>query len=129
MWHTLPSSACSGTSRAAFCVCRGRMLGALGRSVALSRGRSALGWRGACGVRAQAEEERGAYGRLGDADVALFERLLGPSAVLTDPADMEPFNQDWLRTCRGERSLALLRGWWHCGGGTGAPSSGATHRR
>lgn len=84
------------------------MLGALGRCVGRSRGRSALGWRGACGVRAQPEEERGGYGRLGDADVALFERLLGPSAVLTDPADMEPFNQDWLRTCRGSSGAVLL---------------------
>ncbi|KAH7956729.1 hypothetical protein HPB52_012215 [Rhipicephalus sanguineus] len=47
-------------------------------------------------------EHRGPYATLSDVDVATFERLLGPSAVLTEPADMEAFNVDWLRTCQGE---------------------------
>ncbi|KAH8042310.1 hypothetical protein HPB51_021394 [Rhipicephalus microplus] len=47
-------------------------------------------------------ENRGPFATLSDVDVATFERLLGPSAVLTEPADMEAFNVDWLRTCRGE---------------------------
>nr|XP_054923220.1 D-2-hydroxyglutarate dehydrogenase, mitochondrial-like isoform X2 [Dermacentor andersoni] len=53
-------------------------------------------------------EHRGPYAMLNDADVATFERLLGPSAVLTDPADTEAFNVDWLRTCHGSGAAVLL---------------------
>ncbi|XP_077511735.1 D-2-hydroxyglutarate dehydrogenase, mitochondrial-like [Amblyomma americanum] len=67
---------------------------------------SQLGWRHASTDRVQ--EHRGPYATLGDADLAVFERLLGPSAVLTDPADTETYNIDWLRTCRGSASAVLL---------------------
>lgn len=60
---------------------------------------SARAWRG---------EQRGPYSRLGDADLAMFERLLGPSAVLTDPEDTGPFNRDWLNTCQGSAGAVLL---------------------
>nr|XP_037270723.1 D-2-hydroxyglutarate dehydrogenase, mitochondrial-like [Rhipicephalus microplus] len=53
-------------------------------------------------------ENRGPFATLSDVDVATFERLLGPSAVLTEPADMEAFNVDWLRTCRGSGAAVLL---------------------
>lgn len=53
-------------------------------------------------------EHRGPYATLSDVDVATFERLLGPSAVLTEPADMEAFNVDWLRTCQGSGAAVLL---------------------
>uniref|UniRef100_A0A6B0UIH3 Putative secreted protein n=1 Tax=Ixodes ricinus TaxID=34613 RepID=A0A6B0UIH3_IXORI len=46
-------------------------------------------------------EKRGPYAQLEDFDLSMFERLLGTSAVLTDPNDVEPYNEDWLRTCKG----------------------------
>ncbi|KAH7985989.1 hypothetical protein HPB49_026171 [Dermacentor silvarum] len=59
-------------------------------------------------------ERRGPYAVLNDADVATFERLLGPSAVLTDPADTEAFNVDWLRICRGECLFPIgFHLWFH----------------
>ncbi|XP_064460545.1 D-2-hydroxyglutarate dehydrogenase, mitochondrial-like [Ornithodoros turicata] len=53
-------------------------------------------------------ETRGQYASLKDADVRTFENLLGSDCVLTDPSDVEPFNCDWLKTCRGSSSLVLL---------------------
>lgn len=46
-------------------------------------------------------ERRGDYATLEDYDLTMFERLLGGSAVLTDPDDVAPYNEDWLRTCKG----------------------------
>ncbi|KAL1422622.1 hypothetical protein MTO96_021873 [Rhipicephalus appendiculatus] len=53
-------------------------------------------------------EHRGPFATLSDVDVATFERLLGPSAVLTEAGDTEAFNVDWLRTCRGSGAAVLL---------------------
>ncbi|KAG0409841.1 hypothetical protein HPB47_013051 [Ixodes persulcatus] len=53
-------------------------------------------------------EKRGPYAQLEDFDLSMFERLLGTSAVLTDPSDVEPYNEDWLRTCKGSSQLVLL---------------------
>uniref|UniRef100_A0A131Y155 D-2-hydroxyglutarate dehydrogenase, mitochondrial n=1 Tax=Ixodes ricinus TaxID=34613 RepID=A0A131Y155_IXORI len=53
-------------------------------------------------------EKRGPYAQLEDFDLSMFERLLGTSAVLTDPNDVEPYNEDWLRTCKGSSQLVLL---------------------
>lgn len=46
-------------------------------------------------------ERRGDYTMLEDNDVTTFERLLGSSAVLTEPDDVAPYNEDWPRTCKG----------------------------
>lgn len=47
---------------------------------------------------------RGDFARLEDSDVSFFQRILGQGSVLTQ--DLDAFNIDWLRTCRG-RSLSL----------------------
>ncbi|NXX22705.1 D2HDH protein, partial [Podargus strigoides] len=39
-------------------------------------------------------------------DVAFFERVM-PGRVVTDPAELEPFNVDWLRSVRGCSQLML----------------------
>ncbi|KAH6932903.1 hypothetical protein HPB50_010633 [Hyalomma asiaticum] len=61
-------------------------------------------------------EQRGPFATLSDVDVATFERLLGPSAVLTESADKEAFNVDWLRTCHGKHfdCVAVLHSWSPC---------------
>ncbi|CAN7939217.1 unnamed protein product [Ixodes hexagonus] len=60
------------------------------------------------GHAGRVSEKRGPYAQLEDFDLSMFERLLGSSAVLTDPSDVEPYNQDWLRTCKGSGQLVLL---------------------
>lgn len=60
------------------------------------------------GPTARVSEKRGPYAQLEDFDLSVFERLLGSSALLTDPSDVEPYNQDWLNTCKGSGQLVLL---------------------
>ena len=51
---------------------------------------------------------RGAFGRLEDADVAFFRRLLPDGErVVTDETALEGVNVDWLRMVRGQSKLLL----------------------
>lgn len=52
--------------------------------------------------RARVAETRGSFGILKENDVAVFERLLGASGVLTAPDDLRAYNVDWLNTCQGD---------------------------
>ena len=46
--------------------------------------------------------KRGNYSRVTDADIALFERILpGAERVITDPSELEGYNTDWIKNCRG----------------------------
>lgn len=58
--------------------------------------------------RTRVKEQRRPFARLKDADVHTFESLLGTSCVLTDPSEVEAYNTDWLRTCKGSSTLVLL---------------------
>lgn len=40
-------------------------------------------------------------------DVSFFEQTLGPSGVITDSADLEAYNADWMGRYRGSATLAL----------------------
>ncbi|OWF56209.1 D-2-hydroxyglutarate dehydrogenase, mitochondrial-like [Mizuhopecten yessoensis] len=52
--------------------------------------------------------KRGPFSTLGDVDVQFFERLLpGTGRVLADASEIEGYNTDWLRTCRGCSELVL----------------------
>ena len=51
---------------------------------------------------------RGSFGRLEDADVAFFRRLLPDGErVITDETALEGVNVDWLRMVRGQSKLLL----------------------
>lgn len=54
------------------------------------------------------EVKRGDFSQLTDADLAAFRDILDPHRVITDAAELETFNTDWWRSCRGE-SKVLLR--------------------
>ena len=45
-----------------------------------------------------------------DLDVQHFASIVGPSGVLTEPADLEPFNTDWMGKYKGASRLALRPG-------------------
>ena len=46
--------------------------------------------------------KRGDYSVITDKDVSAFERLMsGAGRVLTDPTELDGYNTDWLKTCRG----------------------------
>ena len=46
--------------------------------------------------------KRGNYAVLQDGDVQYFEKVLDKNQVLTNPAEIEPFNKDWLGMVCGE---------------------------
>ncbi|XP_022663613.1 D-2-hydroxyglutarate dehydrogenase, mitochondrial-like isoform X2 [Varroa destructor] len=58
--------------------------------------------------RTRVAETRGSFGILKENDVAVFERLLGASGVLTAPDDLRAYNVDWLNTCQGSSRVALF---------------------
>ncbi|KAJ8875194.1 hypothetical protein PR048_023089 [Dryococelus australis] len=45
--------------------------------------------------------KRGNYNVLSDSHIQFFESILGRERVLTDTADVEPYNVDWLKMVRG----------------------------
>lgn len=47
------------------------------------------------------------FAQVTDKDVSFFEKLLSPSRVLTNRSDVEGFNIDFLRTCRGDSQVVL----------------------
>ncbi|KAJ3190772.1 hypothetical protein HK101_008370 [Irineochytrium annulatum] len=48
------------------------------------------------------------FNTLTDADIAHFRSILpSPSSILTDPDDIHPFNEDWMRKYRGASRLVL----------------------
>uniref|UniRef100_A0A146MBK1 D-2-hydroxyglutarate dehydrogenase, mitochondrial n=1 Tax=Lygus hesperus TaxID=30085 RepID=A0A146MBK1_LYGHE len=51
--------------------------------------------------------KRGSYGKLGDAQLAAFERILGPNRVLTSEDDVAPYNLDWLKSVCGQGKVVL----------------------
>ncbi|XP_060074111.1 D-2-hydroxyglutarate dehydrogenase, mitochondrial-like [Ylistrum balloti] len=52
--------------------------------------------------------KRGPFSVLKDTDVQFFERLLsGAGRVLADASEIEGYNTDWLKTCRGCSELVL----------------------
>lgn len=50
---------------------------------------------------------RGNYATISDADVAHFESLLGENRIITDPADIQPHNIDFLSAVRGQSQVLL----------------------
>lgn len=44
--------------------------------------------------------KRGQYATLNDADLKLFESIM-PGRVLTDISELDGYNTDWLKTCKG----------------------------
>ncbi|KAK3914001.1 D-2-hydroxyglutarate dehydrogenase, mitochondrial [Frankliniella fusca] len=51
--------------------------------------------------------KRGKYATLTDKDVTFFERIVGKSRILTDAADVEPYNTDWLHSVKGHSQCVL----------------------
>ncbi|XP_067658756.1 D-2-hydroxyglutarate dehydrogenase, mitochondrial-like [Haliotis asinina] len=49
---------------------------------------------------------RGPYSDVTDADINFFESLI-PGRVLTNPSDVDPYNEDWLKTCKGSSKVVL----------------------
>ena len=54
-----------------------------------------------------APERSDAYSQVEERDVDFFRRLLGVSAVVTDPDDLVPYNTDWMKKYKGRSRLAL----------------------
>ena len=52
----------------------------------------------------------GGYSRLSDLDVQHFASIVGAGHVITAPAELEPFNTDWMGKYRGQSALALRPG-------------------
>ncbi|KAL3861470.1 hypothetical protein ACJMK2_007504 [Sinanodonta woodiana] len=52
--------------------------------------------------------KRGPYANVCDADISNFEKLLpGHGRVITDVNELDGFNTDWLKTCRGSSQVVL----------------------
>ncbi|XP_026287639.1 D-2-hydroxyglutarate dehydrogenase, mitochondrial isoform X2 [Frankliniella occidentalis] len=51
--------------------------------------------------------QRGNYATLTDRDVSFFEQIVGKSRILTDAADVEPYNADWLHSVKGYSQCVL----------------------
>lgn len=51
--------------------------------------------------------QRGKYASLTDKDVRVFEEIVGKTRILTDDADVEAYNVDWLRSVRGFSKCVL----------------------
>ncbi|XP_029643465.1 D-2-hydroxyglutarate dehydrogenase, mitochondrial [Octopus sinensis] len=51
---------------------------------------------------------RGSYSKLSDKDLAVFESILTSSRCITDSADLEFCNTDWMKIYRGASCLMLL---------------------
>jgi D-2-hydroxyglutarate dehydrogenase len=47
------------------------------------------------------------FALLNDTDIAFFERTLGPNAVITDPTDLQAYNNDWMGRYSGAANVAL----------------------
>lgn len=45
--------------------------------------------------------KRGQFAILGDEDLKVFEKLI-PGRVLTDASELDSYNTDWLKTCKGK---------------------------
>lgn len=45
---------------------------------------------------------RGKYAELTDEDLSVFRSVLGKENVVTNSDDLEGYNVDWLKICRGE---------------------------
>jgi D-2-hydroxyglutarate dehydrogenase len=47
------------------------------------------------------------YAQVTAGDLAFFENVCGPSGVVTDAADLEPYNADWMGRYKGAATVAL----------------------
>ncbi|GAU97053.1 hypothetical protein RvY_08412 [Ramazzottius varieornatus] len=47
------------------------------------------------------------YAKLSEDDLRVFRDIVGDSGVVTGPEDLEFYNVDWLRICRGQSTVAL----------------------
>jgi D-2-hydroxyglutarate dehydrogenase len=56
----------------------------------------------------QYEKRNPIYSTLSDKDVNFFEKLIGGHRCITDPNDLEAYNTDWLKICKGNSKLTLL---------------------
>ena len=52
----------------------------------------------------------GGYARLSELDVQHFASIVGAGHSITSPAELEPFNTDWMGKYRGQSALALRPG-------------------
>lgn len=50
--------------------------------------------------------KRGAYSEVNDEDLTVFEKLI-PGRVLTGTSELDGYNTDWLKTCRGFSQVVL----------------------
>ncbi|XP_063410334.1 D-2-hydroxyglutarate dehydrogenase, mitochondrial-like [Mytilus trossulus] len=50
--------------------------------------------------------KRGGYSALTDKDLSVFEKLI-PGRVLTGSSELDGYNTDWLKTCRGSSQVVL----------------------
>ncbi|GLH15671.1 Alkyldihydroxyacetonephosphate synthase [Gryllus bimaculatus] len=53
------------------------------------------------------EVKRGNYSELTDRHIKFFENILGKDRTLTDPADVEAYNVDWIKMVRGQSRVVL----------------------
>jgi D-2-hydroxyglutarate dehydrogenase len=56
----------------------------------------------------QIEKRNPLYSTLCDNDLKFFEKLIGSDKCITDTNDLEAYNTDWLKICKGNSKLTLL---------------------
>ena len=53
--------------------------------------------------------KRGNYSVVADDDISEFKRLLpGAERVITDPSELQGYNTDWVKNCRGKIGLEQI---------------------
>lgn len=50
---------------------------------------------------------RGPYSSVSQDDIKTFQCILDTNRVVTDPSDLEPYNEDWLKTVTGQSKVML----------------------
>ena len=53
--------------------------------------------------------KRGGFAVVNDHDITRFEKMLpGDGRVMTDPSELEGYNTDWIKNCRGDFDLLFF---------------------
>ena len=54
------------------------------------------------------EHRNPTFSTFNEADFKFFESILGQSRCITSSSELDGFNTDWLKTCKGKSKLALM---------------------
>ena len=52
--------------------------------------------------------ERASFKKVDDSDIAYFRTVLKESEILTSEFEKAPFNEDWIKLCKGSAPVVLL---------------------